>query len=222
MVIIHGGGMIAGSGEYNFALAPILNAEGIVLVTLNYRLGSLGFFAHPQLDGSQGVNFGLMDMLASLRWINRNIAVFGGDPKQVTVVGVSAGAMSVNMLMANPASAGLIAGGIAQSGYGTWPLQPRTKQVTPLANAPSAEAIAMELASQATGKPSDRVTRKDLYAVTAEQWTSTRAGLPPSDYRWYQSVRGKWRALCVGETTSGAVYQWRNKFRWQRLRHIGS
>ena len=79
-----------------------------------------------------------MDMLASLRWINRNIAAFGGDPKQVTIVGVSAGAMSVNMLMANPASAGLIAGGIAQSGYGTWPLQPRTKQVTPLANAPSA------------------------------------------------------------------------------------
>ena len=176
MVIIHGGGMIAGSGEYNFALAPILNAEGIVLVTLNYRLSSLGFFAHPQLDGSQGVNFGLMDMLASLRWINRNIRAFGGDPDQVTIVGVSAGAMSVNMLMANPASAGLISGGIAQSGYGTWPLQPRTKQITPLANAPSAEAIAMELASQATGKPSDRVTRKDLYAVTAEQWTSTVRG----------------------------------------------
>lgn len=176
MVIIHGGGMIAGSGEYNFALAPMLNAEGIVLVTINYRLGSLGFFAHPQLDGSQGVNFGLMDMLASLRWINRNIAAFGGDPKQVTITGVSAGAMAVNMLMANPASADLIAGGIAQSGYGTWPLQPRTEHVTPLKNAPSAESIALQLASQATGKPSHKLKRKDLYAVTAAQWTSTVRG----------------------------------------------
>ena len=176
LVIIHGGGLVVGSNEYNFALAPMLNAEGIILVTLNYRLGSLGFFAHPQLDGSRGVNYGLMDMVASLRWINRNIAAFGGDPKKVTVAGVSSGAMSVNMLMANPASAGLISGGIAQSGYGTWPLQPRTDHVAPVANAPSAESIALELASWATGKPDDKVTREDLYATTAEQWTSTMRG----------------------------------------------
>ena len=176
LVMIHGGGFVSGSGEYIFALAPLLNAEDVILVTFNYRLGSLGFFAHPELEAEQGVNFALMDMIAALRWIKRNIAAFGGDPKKVTALGVSAGAMSVELLMSSPAAAGLISGGIAQSGYGAWPRQPRTGDVAPLANAPSAESMALELGSQVTGKPADKVTREDLYAVTPEQWSNTVRG----------------------------------------------
>ena len=64
--MIHGGGFSWGSGEYHLSLAPVLNEQGIILVSLNYRLSALGFFAHPQLDGSKGVNYGLMDMIAAL------------------------------------------------------------------------------------------------------------------------------------------------------------
>ena len=176
LVMIHGGGFASGSGEYIFQLAPLMNAKGIILVTLNYRLAGLGFFAHPQLDGGQGVNFGLMDQTAALRWVNRNIDVFGGDPEKVTIIGVSAGAMSVNMLMATPASKGLFSGAIAQSGYGTWARQPRTRNVVALADAPSAEAMGLELGSEVTGKPADKVTREDLYATTSQQWTDAVRG----------------------------------------------
>ena len=176
LVMIHGGGFVSGSGEYLFALAPIINSEQVILVTFNYRLASLGFFAHPALNTQQGANFGLMDMIAALGWINRNIAAFGGDPQQVTAVGVSAGAMAVELLMSSPSAEGLIAGGIAQSGYGAWPRQPRTANVPPLANAPSAESIALEIGSRVTGKPADQVTREDLHAITPEQWAASVTG----------------------------------------------
>ena len=82
-------------------------AGGAVIVTINYRLGRLGFFAHPALtrentDGLLG-NFGLMDQIEALRWVQRNIAQFGGDPKNVTIFGESAAAVSVQALMASPA-----------------------------------------------------------------------------------------------------------------------
>ncbi len=176
LVMIHGGGFASGSGEYIFATAPVLNAEDVILVTLNYRLGSLGIFAHPKLDGDRGVNFALMDMVAALRWVQRNIAAFGGDSDRVTIIGVSAGAMAVNLLMASPDAAGLIAGGIAQSGYGTWQRQPRTRNVPSLENAPSAEAMAIELGARITAKPANQVSREDLYAVTAEQWANSVEG----------------------------------------------
>lgn len=170
LFMIHGGGFVSGSGEYIFQTAPFLNAEDVILVTLNYRLGPLGFFAHPLLDGELGVNYGLLDQIAALRWVRRNIAAFGGDPERVTILGVSAGAMSVNMLMVAPGSAGLIAGGIAQSGYGTWPRTPRTRDVRAIGEVPSAEYLALELAARVVGKPAEEVTREDLYAATAKQW----------------------------------------------------
>ena len=176
LVMIHGGGFASGSGEYLFQTAPFMNAEDVILVTMNYRIGPLGFFAHPLLDGDQGVNYGLMDQIAALCWVQRNIAAFGGDSEKVTILGVSAGAMSVDMLMVTPDSEGLISGAIAQSGYGTWPRQPRTKSVPAITNVPSAEAMALERASLVTGKPADEVAREDLYAVTAEQWAESQTG----------------------------------------------
>ena len=175
-VMIHGGGFVSGSGEYLLGLGPLLNAEGIVFVTFNYRLSTLGFFAHPELPGEQGVNYGLMDMWAALEWVRENIAAFGGDPERVTISGISAGGMAVDMLMVAPQSANLIAGGISQSGYGTWFRQPRTGNVTPLDDAPSAEAMALELAGEVTSKPPTEVTLDDLYAVPAERWAESVRG----------------------------------------------
>lgn len=120
MVWIHGGGFVAGSG----ALAPTDGAQlakrDVVVVTFNYRLGRFGFFAHPALDGG---NWGLMDQIAALEWVKRNIAAFGGDPANVTIFGESAGGESVARLMASPAATGLFARVIAASGGGRdrWP-----------------------------------------------------------------------------------------------------
>ena len=121
MVWIHGGGFRGGSNRLPEHYARHMAQDGVVLVSVQYRLGVMGFFAHPALDENHA-NFGLLDMIFALRWVQENIAKFGGDPDRVTIYGVSAGGMAVQMLMTSPLSKGLFAGAIAQSGYGTWPL----------------------------------------------------------------------------------------------------
>ena len=120
MFWIHGGAFVEGSGGSPAYNGAALARQGVVVVTLNYRLGELGFFAHPELTrespGRPAANFGLMDQMAALRWVQRNIAAFGGDPKQVTVFGESAGAMSIYMLMTSPEARGLFARATAESG----------------------------------------------------------------------------------------------------------
>ena len=120
MVWFHGGGNTAGSG-----VEPLFNGEnfarhGVVLVTANYRLGILGFFAHPDLTKESAHNasgnYGLMDQIQALRWVQENIARFGGNPANVTIFGESAGAADVNMLLASPLTKGLFVRVIAESG----------------------------------------------------------------------------------------------------------
>jgi para-nitrobenzyl esterase len=121
MVWIHGGGHRTGAGWIydgsNFA------RDGVVIVSINYRLGALGYFAHPALSkaapaGEPLGNYGLMDQIAALHWVQRNIARFGGDPKNVTVFGESAGGMSTLALLATPKARGLYQKAIVQSGLG--------------------------------------------------------------------------------------------------------
>ncbi|MEU0511101.1 carboxylesterase family protein [Amycolatopsis sp. NPDC006125] len=115
LVWIHGGAFVGGNGDsYD---ARDLAARGLVVVTVNYRLGALGWLAHPALahDGGTG-NFGLLDQQAALRWVRDNIAAFGGDPARVTLAGESAGAMSVCDHLVSPGSAGLFHAAIVQSG----------------------------------------------------------------------------------------------------------
>ena len=110
MVWIHGGTLLFGTGA---TYSPEdLAAKGVVVVTINYRLGLLGYFAHPDLNGT---NFGLQDQVKALEWVKNNIADFGGNPDQVTIFGESAGAGSVLALMVSPLSEGLFAGAIAES-----------------------------------------------------------------------------------------------------------
>jgi para-nitrobenzyl esterase len=117
MVYLHGGGFMVGTGGDDISNSPALVRRGVVLVTLNYRLGRLGFFAHPALRGDVA-NFGLLDQVAALEWVRDNIAEFGGDPDNVTLFGSSAGGMSVNALMASPRAEGLFDRAITQSGLG--------------------------------------------------------------------------------------------------------
>jgi para-nitrobenzyl esterase len=117
MVWIHGGGLWIGeSDDYDPAK---LAADGTIVVTINYRLGALGFLAHPALadrpGGSSGA-YGLMDQQAALRWVQRNIRAFGGNPRKVTIAGESAGGLSVLAHVASPGARGLFAGAIVQSG----------------------------------------------------------------------------------------------------------
>lgn len=119
IVWIHGGALSFGSGGVPIYDGSALAQQGAVVVTLNYRLGALGFFAHPALAAEGNIaNFGLLDQIAALRWVRHNIARFGGDPANVTIAGQSAGAESVLALFASPRARGLFHKGIVQSAYG--------------------------------------------------------------------------------------------------------
>lgn len=118
MVWIHGGANVNGSGRMN---GENFADDGVILVSMNYRLGRFGVFAHPELAESAPAgepmgNFGLLDQIAALEWVQREIAAFGGDPGRVTIFGVSAGGSSVNMHMISPLSEGLFHRAISQSG----------------------------------------------------------------------------------------------------------
>ncbi len=131
MVWIHGGAHRWGAGwvydGQNFA------RDGVVVVTVNYRLGALGYFAHPALTaaakpGEPLGNYGLMDQIAALKWVQRNIAAFGGNPKNVTVFGESAGGMSTLALLATPSARGLYQKAIVESGLGWFTPTPLAKK----------------------------------------------------------------------------------------------
>ena len=154
MVWVHGGGFVNGSGSLGGGAASWLSAHGrVVVVSISYRLGIFGYFALPALsrESPQRVsgNYGLLDQIASLRWVRRNIAAFGGDPGRVTVFGESAGGQSVISLLVSPLSRGLFARAVAESpryedkGIGVWSTRPLRAQVR------EGEAIAASLGAPA-------------------------------------------------------------------------
>uniref|UniRef100_UPI0035CC9C4E carboxylesterase/lipase family protein n=1 Tax=uncultured Sphingomonas sp. TaxID=158754 RepID=UPI0035CC9C4E len=120
LLYVYGGGFMAGDSSEKRYDGAALARRGIVVVTVNYRLGVFGFFSHPELTASSphraSGNYGLLDQVAALGWVKRNIAAFGGDPDHVTIGGESAGSMAVSALMASPLSRGAIAGAIGESG----------------------------------------------------------------------------------------------------------
>jgi para-nitrobenzyl esterase len=139
MVWIHGGGLIEGSSN---AYNPLFLVEqGVIVVTLNYRLGYLGFFAQTAIDaeGHENGNYGLMDQQLALQWVQSNIAAFGGNPSQVTIFGQSAGGQSVYAQLASPTATGLFGAAIAESGsYEEF--QPYLQYIVPLADGESNSA----------------------------------------------------------------------------------
>lgn len=117
---IYGGGFVSGSAACAVYDGEALAKQGIIFISINYRVGVFGFFSHPDLTKESGKNasgnYALMDQLAALKWIKENIAAFGGDPNKVTIAGQSAGSFSVQALVASPLSKGLFRGAIAHSG----------------------------------------------------------------------------------------------------------
>jgi para-nitrobenzyl esterase len=130
LVWIHGGGFGAGSASEQLFYGDKLARKGVVLVCIAYRVGQLGFLAHPDLSSESpdhvSGNYGLLDMIAGLQWIRKNIAAFGGDPDKVTIFGESAGGIAVSMLCASPLARGLFHGAISESGGSFGPPRPTT------------------------------------------------------------------------------------------------
>jgi len=160
MVWIHGGALVFGSGALPIYDGGALARRGIIVVTINYRLGALGFFSHPALDKeSMGgpVNFGLFDQIAALRWVRTNIEAFGGDPARVTIAGQSAGAQSVLALMASPVTERLFSAAIVESAYGI-PSHPRSK----------ARETGVAIAT-AMGLPGARASAASLRSIPADR-----------------------------------------------------
>ena len=168
MVWVHGGGFVNGSGTAALYDGSALARRGVVVVTLNYRLGRFGFFAHPALTregrGQPVGNYGLMDQIAALKWVKANIAGFGGDPKAVTLFGESAGGMSVNQLMISPAARGLFKRAIVESGVGR-EYSTRLNETNPMGQ-PSAEAAGAAFAKSLGAQGDDPAA---LRAIPAEK-----------------------------------------------------
>ncbi len=175
LVYFYGGGFVAGDGSEPRYNGEAMAQQGIVVVTVNYRLNVFGFLAHPGLSGEAPYqasgNYGLLDQMASLKWVKENIAAFGGDPAKVTIAGESAGSISVSYQMASPLSKDLIAGAIGESGAGINP----TLAPTPLMEA---EKQGVEFASNAgfnNIKDLRALSTKDIYDIYNE---SKRFGFP--------------------------------------------
>ncbi|HVW03904.1 MAG TPA: carboxylesterase family protein [Vicinamibacterales bacterium] len=141
---IYGGGFNEGSGAVPVYNGANLAKKGLIVVNVNYRVGGLGFMAHPELTAEQGGasgNYGIQDQIAGLQWVRDNIRAFGGDPAKVTIAGQSAGAMSVQALLVSPLANGLFRGAIVQSAAA-----PGTGNYTPRASAEQAAVAALERA----------------------------------------------------------------------------
>lgn len=128
LLYFHGGGNIAGDGSEPRYDGTQMAKKGIVVVTCNYRLGMLGFFAHPELSAEAPYkasgNYGMLDQSAAIQWVARNIAAFGGDPRRITIAGESAGSIGVSYQMSSPLSKSFLAGAIGESGAGISPTLP--------------------------------------------------------------------------------------------------
>ena len=193
IVWIYGGGYINGSAAMPLYWGDRLAQKGVIVVTIAYRIGPLGFLALPELTReslhhSSG-NYGLMDQIAALEWIQRNIAAFGGDPKCVTIAGQSAGSLSVSVLMASPLAKGLFQRAIGESGGLFEPLQLAPKYL--LANAEhDGEKYAASLGA---------ASLKDLRRLPAAQLTGNAGGIVHAVIEPYVLPRSPYEAFAAGQ-----------------------
>jgi para-nitrobenzyl esterase len=183
LVWIHGGSLVGGAGSESLFEGTSLANHGLVVVTINYRLGVLGYLAHPGLsaESPEGVsgNYGLLDQIQALRWVHDNIEAYGGDPSNVTVAGESAGALSVMYLMASPRAQGLFAKAISESAYMV--TVPALKQTT--YGWPAAELSGSALAA--------KLKAPDVAALRAMGPEALVAGAAANGFLPFGAVDGK-------------------------------
>ncbi len=175
LVYFYGGGNVAGDASEPRYDGESMAKKGIVVITCNYRLNVFGNFAHPELSAETSYkgsgNYGYFDQITALKWVQKNITKFGGDPKKVTIAGESAGSISVSYQMASPLSKGLIAGAIGESGAG---INPTMSPVT-LAEAEKQGAEFAKNAGVPTLKQLRALSTRELYEIYNE---SKRFGFP--------------------------------------------
>jgi para-nitrobenzyl esterase len=165
MVWIYGGGYTGGSGSQPMYDGEALAKKGAVVVTLNYRLGAFGFFSYPELtkesDRRGAANFGVMDAIAALQWVQKNIAAFGGDPKRVTIFGESAGAGMVANLMTAPQAKGLFERAIGESSAWSTARLARLNTLTEAeqAGVKFAEGLGAQSLADLRAKPADAILK---------------------------------------------------------------
>jgi len=206
MFWIHGGGFLGGSAKgYD---GRVLAKKGVIVVTLNYRLGPFGFLFHPALEASadnKGTgNYGLLDQIAALKWVKQNISAFGGDPNNVTIWGESAGAFSVGALLASPLAKGLFHKAILESGTGL---------TNGIQNKKEASHYAVAGAKAAGIEGDNANALRALYALSTEQLLAmyTRPQRPQLQafYIWFSPVVEGW-ALPLPLDKAIAQNKWNN------------
>jgi len=175
LVYFYGGGNVAGDASEPRYDGESMAKKGIVVITCNYRLNIFGFFSHPELSKESPFkasgNYGLLDQVAALKWVQKNIAAFGGDSKKVTIAGESAGSISVSYQMASPLAKNLIAGAIGESGAGIHP----TLAPVPLAEAEKTCDEFAKKAGYSTIAQLRALSARDIYEIYNE---SKRFGFP--------------------------------------------
>ena len=181
MVWVHGGGNVDGWATHGSIDGAALARQGAVVVMIQYRLGALGFLADSLLTAESphrsSSNYGLLDQIAALQWVQRNAAAFGGDSAHVTIFGQSAGAVDVTCLMVSPLARGLFHGVIAQSGSCVWPVPELERSVSGLSRMPAAEQSGRKLAKN-LGVTGERDVLAAMRAKSAEQIVAASADDP--------------------------------------------
>lgn len=215
-VMIHGGGFLTGS--YSGTQESFVR-EGIIYVSIEYRLGALGFMCHPELskESEHGIsgNYGILDQITALQWIHDNIASFGGDPDKVTIAGESAGGISVSILCASPLCKGLFRGAICESGSSFWPVAETRGGNTAICTVAGA-SVAGEGFVKRLGKKNIKQMRK-LEASTIVDSTSMEDFWPVVDgyaiiddqYRLYESGNYNDVNVIMGyNSDEGSLFSW--------------
>lgn len=204
LVWIYGGGFNGGATSYYDG--QNLARKGVVLVSIAYRVGILGFMAHPELsaESPEGVsgNYGLLDMIAGLQWVKENIAAFGGDPGKVTIFGESAGGIAVSMLAASPLAKGLFHGAISQSGGSFGPPRSTTypgENMKRLADAEKGGLEYVKSAGVASVSDLRKIEPAKLPAVRGLAWPIIDGHVIPDDqYKLYEAGRFNDRPVLAG------------------------
>ena len=219
MVWIHGGGFTAGTPAEQLYHGEWLANKGVVVVSVGYRLGVFGFLAHPELsaesDHHVSGNYGLLDMIAGLQWVQKNVAAFGGDPGRVTIFGESAGAIAVSQLCASPLAKGLFHAAISQSGGSFGPVRAGGGPGENMQGLKTAEkdGAAWALSAGAANLAELRkIPAEKLLAAAQRQrgiaWPITDGWIIPDDqYKLYQAGRYQDVPVLIGyNSDEGATF----------------
>ena len=210
MVWIYGGGFTGGATSTPLYSGEQLARKGVVVVSVAYRVGAMGFLAHPELSAESrehvSGNYGVLDMIAGLQWVKKNIAAFGGNPQKVTIFGESAGGIAVSMLCASPLAKGLFQGAISESGGSFGPPRLPTMPGENMMLLKDAERLGQEFATKAGA-----ASIADLRKLSADEVQTTSRGsqgtgwpivdgyvIPDDQYKLYQAKRFNDTPILVG------------------------